>query len=111
MDRREFFGELWKRSVTKGIEALEKTGALQKLETLTDPIKKERPPGAVPEKEFQQLCTGCDACMVTCPVNVIMIDDIEKRHPVIYPEKDPCIMCEDTPCVSSCPTGALKLVK
>lgn len=74
-------------------------------------IKKQRPPGAAPsEKEFQMLCTGCDACMIACPVNVVMIDDLERRLPVIYPDEAPCIHCDGYPCIKSCPTGALALV-
>lgn len=72
-------------------------------------IVKQRPPGAAPEKEFHQLCTGCDGCMIACPVNVIMIEDMEKRYPVIYPDKNPCVKCYNYPCISSCPTEALHL--
>jgi len=80
----------------------------QALEVFTDETLTERPPGAVPEEEFLKRCTGCDECMKACPVNIIMIEDQELRHPVIYPEKDPCIHCEDMPCIQSCPTGALQ---
>jgi formate hydrogenlyase subunit 6/NADH:ubiquinone oxidoreductase subunit I len=45
--------------------------------------------------------------MIACPVNVILIDDVDKRYPIIYPESDPCIQCETHPCIQSCPTGAL----
>ncbi len=93
MKRDEFFRVLF-RPVTHALEAF---------------AVKERPPGALPEEEFLKQCTGCDECMKACPVNVIMIEDQELRHPVIYPEKDPCIHCEDTPCIQSCPTGALTL--
>jgi len=95
MRRDEFFRTLLKPVTTA-------------LEPLWDERVKERPPGALPEPEFLERCTGCDECMKACPVNVIMIEDTELRYPVIYPETDPCIHCEDTPCISSCPTGALK---
>jgi len=74
-------------------------------------VKKQRPPGASSiDSEFRKRCTGCDACMAACPVNIIMIEDLTLRHPVIYPEEAPCIHCEGYPCIQSCPTGALDLI-
>lgn len=74
------------------------------------PKKWERPPGAnVDDKQFLKLCTGCDACMVACPHNVVMIEDLERRDPVIYPDEGPCLHCADYPCITACPTGALSL--
>lgn len=102
MDRKEFFLHAFQ----KAANLVSETRVAQALEQFAEP--RERPPGAAPEKEFRELCTGCDACMAACPVSVIMIDDLEKRHPVIYPERDPCIHCEDTPCIAVCETGALK---
>ncbi len=97
MNRKEFFSrllfELLDNPISSALEELAET--------------KERPPGALPEIQFKKNCTGCDRCMIACPVNVIMIEDQETRLPVIYPEKDPCIYCEDTPCIAACPTGAL----
>lgn len=108
MDRAAFFSEAWKQLKKKGAEALEKSTLATKLERLAD--KKERPPGAPAADDlFRSLCTGCDRCMAACPVDVIMIEDLDNRYPLIYPEKDPCIHCPDTPCITSCPTGALKL--
>jgi ferredoxin len=99
MNRKEFFSRLM-------IEVLDNPVA-NTLENLAE--AKERPPGAVDEAEFKKICTGCDKCMIACPVNVIMIEDRESRLPIIYPEKDPCIHCDDTPCIAACPTGALIL--
>ncbi|NGX58346.1 MAG: Electron transport complex subunit RsxB [Chlamydiae bacterium] len=107
MERDEFFTTL----LNKGAEWVLDNPVVSVLEDFADETVKERPPGALPEKEFLERCTGCDECMKACPVNVIMIEDMEKRHPVIFPEKDPCIHCADTPCVSACPTGALQTLK
>lgn len=105
MDRKEFFKEAFRRTVSKGIEVLEKSKALNQF---SEAPLKERPPGAHPsDQTFLSLCTGCDACMTACPVNVILIEDLEKRDPVIFPEKGPCIHCPGTPCITACPTGAL----
>ncbi len=98
MKRKEFFSRLL-------LEVLDNPLSFA-LEELAE--TKERPPGALDETQFKKTCTGCDQCMIACPVNVIMIEDQETRLPVIYPEKDPCIHCEDTPCIDACPTGALK---
>ncbi len=108
LDRGEFFSKGWTLAIGKSLELLSENKVVNKLESFAE--KKQRPPGAAPsETEFRALCTGCDACMVACPVNVIMVEDMESRYPLIFPEKDPCIACEDTPCITACETGALDL--
>lgn len=112
MKRLDFLSKAFTLCVGKGLEALENNRVVSALESLaeeksSDDKKRERPPGAAPS--FTQLCTGCDACMVACPVNVVMIEDLETRHPLIYPEEAPCIHCEGYPCISSCNSGALSL--
>ena len=71
-----------------------------------------RPPGAVGNKEFLALCTGCDACLKACPHG-----SIRKLHgdfvvaggtPIVIPGEKPCYLCEDFPCVRACEEGALK---
>ena len=103
MDRKQFFKEAYNLAVGAGIELIEKTEIGKQL--LKEPQKVERPPGA--GKDFLQKCTGCDLCMAACPVNVIMIEDLERRDPVIFPEKDPCIKCPGYPCIRACPVNAL----
>ncbi len=106
IDRGEFFSQLWHKTLSAGLEIFGDSPLVKLLEK----ERSERPPGAHrDDSTFQKLCTGCDACMVACPVNVIMIEDLETRHPLIYPDKDPCIHCEDTPCIKVCETGALSL--
>jgi ferredoxin len=90
MNRRQFFLEAYQRLLKKHL------------------LKKQRPPGASPtEKEFRTRCVGCDACMIACPVNIVMIEDLRTRLPLIYPEKGPCLHCTGYPCIAACPTGAL----
>lgn len=94
MNRQEFFKEALRLVLSKGEPSKDQ--------------KKWRPPGAHPsENRFQQLCTGCDACMIACPINVILIDNLEKRDPFL-PNKSLCIQCPGHPCTDACPTGALK---
>lgn len=99
MDRKEFFTYSWNLLLQKGIQILEKTEIVKKLEK---PVL--RPPGA--SADFLAKCTGCDACMAACPINIILIHDLERRDPFI--EKGTCIHCPGYPCIASCPTGALK---
>jgi ferredoxin-type protein NapG len=74
------------------------------------PVKhRQRPPGALPEPAFKATCTGCDACMAACPHNLIMIEDLERRDPIIYPDENPCLRCNGYPCIQACNVDALVL--
>lgn len=108
MDRFEFLKKASQLCLGKCFEVLDNP-IVQSLENLAGPAEhRQRPPGACPDDHsFLDLCTGCDACMQACPVNVITIESMEKRDPYILPEESPCIHCEDYPCIQSCPTGAL----
>jgi|GEM_PF-693592 len=70
-----------------------------------------RPPGAVAEQDFLQLCTRCDACLDACPHASIILAPARFREaartPMIDVLDNPCLMCADTPCISACETGAL----
>ncbi|MCQ4573948.1 MAG: 4Fe-4S dicluster domain-containing protein [Candidatus Brocadiales bacterium] len=71
-----------------------------------------RPPGAVAEQEFLSLCTICDECIKVCPHYAIRgADDMETGlplgSPIIEPRKQPCMLCEDLPCIKACKEGAL----
>ncbi len=106
MRRTEFLEKAFKLVVGKGLAAMEENRLVATLERMAE--MRQRPPGAHSSDEiFRTLCSGCDQCMIACPINVIMVEDQESRLPVIYPESDPCIHCDGTPCIASCPTGAL----
>lgn len=107
MDRKEFFNQAWIKLAEKAVELISETSLGKALEEASR--NKQRPPGAIPGHFFQEKCTGCDACMIACPVNVIMIEDLERRLPVIYPEEDPCLHCKGYPCIQACKTEALSL--
>lgn len=114
MDRKEFFSHAFNKVVGKGLDILESTKVGRKLEEMAEDTevsipKKQRPPGAGhTEKEFLRKCTGCDACMAACPANVIMIEDLERRDPLIYPNEGSCIHCPGYPCIAACAAGALE---
>lgn len=79
-----------------------------------DPDRQEfqaRPPGAVEEPRFFDLCTRCGDCLEACPVWAIRNEDDQEAHPgypVVEPNMTACTLCEDPlPCIVACETGAL----
>ena len=70
-----------------------------------------RPPGAVVESRFLELCTRCGDCAGACPYSSIKDAPGRLRAivgtPVIDPISQPCWLCTDAPCVAACKTGAL----
>ncbi|CCB86652.1 MULTISPECIES: 4Fe-4S dicluster domain-containing protein [Parachlamydia] len=110
MDRQHFFASAFRKIVSSGLSLIEDHPIVKKLESMADETQKVRPPGASSsERTFQELCTGCDACMAACPANAIYIEDLEKRHPLLYPQRQPCLHCSDYPCMKVCEPQALSL--
>ena len=70
-----------------------------------------RPPGAMAEESFFSVCQRSGHCVEACPVAAIQIArDTDAEHdglPYIDPEIQACVLCEDLPCISACPSGAL----
>ena len=70
-----------------------------------------RPPGALPEADFQGACIRCGLCVRDCPYKILDLAKPEERiatgTPYFVARTGPCEMCEDIPCVKACPTGAL----
>lgn len=105
MDRSEFFSTAFRSLAAKCVDLVLDSPVMEFLEP---PRSGHRPPGATsPEARFQEVCTQCDRCMEACPVNCVMVDSVERRYPVIYPDETPCVHCEGYPCIAACPTGAL----
>ncbi|OGW28373.1 MAG: hypothetical protein A3K09_08490 [Nitrospinae bacterium RIFCSPLOWO2_12_FULL_47_7] len=82
------------------------------LHTVTKRVPLLRPPGAVSERQFLQLCTRCDECVHACPKDAIKkapksFGMLVLGTPYIDPLKKPCVMCDDLPCISVCPESAL----
>ncbi len=71
-----------------------------------------RPPGAKPEIVFRALCSACGECAKACPHDAIFTFNEEAGAnvgtPVMIPDRNPCLMCEDLPCISACGEGALE---
>jgi MauM/NapG family ferredoxin protein len=75
-----------------------------------------RPPGAVNEALFLGLCTRCDACTAMCPHETVSVlygfGFPNDGTPVLKDlSANSCLMCEDTPCITACPTGALSPIQ
>jgi ferredoxin-type protein NapG len=70
-----------------------------------------RPPGAVEELEFISRCTRCDECIRVCPHYAVRGADTNSGlalgSPIIEPLEQPCMLCEDFPCIAACKDGAL----
>lgn len=70
-----------------------------------------RPPGVVSDRDFLSLCSRCGQCVTSCPYHTLKLaapwDPAPGGTPFFEPEKIPCYMCRDIPCVKACPTGAL----
>lgn len=67
-----------------------------------------RPPGALAEDKFRQLCIRCGKCIEICPHNSIRLSGGWGRSrllPVVEPAHGPCQLCMKCPAV--CPVGAL----
>jgi polyferredoxin/formate hydrogenlyase subunit 6/NADH:ubiquinone oxidoreductase subunit I len=81
------------------------------LDKVSDP-RLIRPPGALPEKDFLELCQRCGLCMKVCPTNVINPTLGEAGMAGFWTPR--LIMtqgyCEYTCtlCGSVCPTGAIR---
>lgn len=79
-----------------------------------------RPPGAIEEEYFNNLCIRCGICLEVCPTNTIVLATFENGIEVVdTPKIDPVIgpcefyrgRCEEIQqCSKFCPTGALQLV-
>ena len=69
-----------------------------------------RPPGAIHEDSFNDVCSKCNKCVEACPENVIVRsngkDGGTEGTPILRPNHGACTLCGD--CMDVCPTGALK---
>lgn len=70
-----------------------------------------RPPGAINEVDFLAECTRCNRCIEACPHDAIAHAPARLREamgtPMLDPDRSPCRMCDDFPCISACEPNVL----
>ena len=111
MDRRGFFRQALRglvRTVAETVEASVKPehpgSAAVRL------LRRVRPPGALPEKEFLAKCTSCGDCIEVCPAQCITKvpeGASDGGTPVIVPASRACVLCSGLQCTQVCEPGAL----
>ena len=102
-----FFAKPAVATVQNKIEKINET-----VDKFTKRVPLLRPPGAITERQFLQDCTRCDKCIHACPKDAIVkapkkFGFLVMGTPYIDPIKNPCVMCDDLPCISACPDSAL----
>ncbi len=107
--RRQFFHKALSFTVQQATDVL--SASVQKIA----PHIFIRPPGALPEAEFLFACTRCGDCAAACPHSAIDLLSVKQggafNSPAITPSIQPCLMCEDFPCIQSCLPKALTFPK
>ncbi len=71
-----------------------------------------RPPGALEERRFLAACIKCGQCVQVCPVQAIVLADMDEGLgtgvPYIDARSQACdFSCDALSCILACPTGAL----
>jgi len=69
-------------------------------------------PGVTNRRQFLQRCAGNGSCAQACPHGAITLTSIDQdfKLPFIDPEIAPCHLCQPSPCVQACTTGALSQI-
>jgi len=109
MKRRQFLADL-----IYGAAALALPATATEARTDSRGIRYLRPPGALPEPEFQSRCIRCGQCGEVCPNRTIKYFGLENSvssldTPFIIPREQACILCMK--CGDICPTGAIQKIK
>jgi ferredoxin-type protein NapG len=107
--RRRFMGDVLKTACGVGLFGLGLGLYSNRASSL--PASFIRPPGALPENEFNGACIRCGLCVRDCPYDMLYLGEVGQNIPTGTPyfiaRKAACEMCEDIPCVAACPTNAL----
>lgn len=106
-----------KEALRMGVDSAKRSGAMLAAYAMEDIAgrfvpKVVRPPGALPALEFLLACTRCDACIRACPPGALLRlgegAGVAAGTPFLsVMDHKPCTACQDVPCASACPTGAI----
>lgn len=109
LSRRQFIADTLKTACTVGLVGLGLGLYGQRASSL--PAQVLRPPGALPEADFDGACIRCGLCVRDCPFDMLHLarlgQEIPTGTPYFIAREAGCEMCDDIPCVAACPTNAL----
>lgn len=109
LSRRGFLGDVLRTACGVGLMGLGLGLYSNRASSL--PAHYLRPPGALPEDQFNGACIRCGLCVRDCPFDMLYLgrlgEDVPTGTPYFIARKKACEMCEDIPCVAACPTNAL----
>ena len=74
---------------------------------LSDRRQEVYPPWAIATQKFLTQCTRCDACITSCPQQILVRNNL--GYPVVDFTRRGCTFCAE--CVKACPTGSLSLME
>ena len=107
--RRRFVGDVLKTACGVGLFGLGLGLYSNRASSL--PAQYLRPPGALPENDFNGACIRCGLCVRDCPYDMLYLGKVGQNIPTGTPyfvaRESACEMCEEIPCVAACPTNAL----
>jgi ferredoxin-type protein NapG len=116
--RRDFFSKFGRSFFSNVIDSV---AVLRTGEPIAEPDHQEtpqtwlRPPGALDEVAFREVCTQCTDCAEACPYKSIRRlgpeFGLDAGTPAIIPNESPCYLCKDMPCIIACEPRALRWVE
>ena len=109
--RRRFFREASRRLISPVADYIEKRTGPPASPSSRRPMPILRPPGAIPEDRFVDVCRRCGACVAACPADAIVALDKsmtkQSGTPAVNPDTAACVICDGLQCTHVCPSGAL----
>jgi ferredoxin-type protein NapG len=102
--RRDFFGQLL-REIARPVAEFREAVKEQPPTIDEEPETRLRPPGALHETLFVEVCDHSGECVQACPANAILSG--ADGTPYVDPLHQPCVVCVGLDCMSACPSGAL----